>query len=141
MAVAYAFRAGLFNIGGQGQYFVGLYVGVWVGSSFDGLPGFLHILLAMVLGTLAGAIWGGIAGWLKARTGANEVISTIMLNYIALWVGVWAFGLGGPLHSDDPSDSSVPISNAIDATRTCRCSGATPSSRGSTSASSSRSSR
>ena len=113
MAVAYAFRAGLFNIGGQGQYFVGLYVGVWVGSSFDGLPGFLHILLAMVLGTLAGAIWGGIAGWLKARTGANEVISTIMLNYIALWVGVWAFGLGGPLHSDDPSDSSVPISNAI----------------------------
>ena len=114
MAVAYAFRAGLFNIGGQGQYFVGSYLGVIVGSSFEGLPGVLHVLLALVLGTLAGALWGGLAGWLKARTGANEVISTIMLNYVALWVGVWAFGLGGPLHSDDPANSSIPISDTID---------------------------
>jgi general nucleoside transport system permease protein len=113
MAVAYAFRAGLFNIGGQGQYFAGLFIGVWVGSSLSGLPGFLHIVLALVLGALAGGVWGGIAGFLKARTGANEVISTIMLNYCALWIGVWAFGLGGPLHSDASSDSSVPISNAI----------------------------
>jgi simple sugar transport system permease protein len=113
MAVAYAFRAGLFNIGGQGQYFVGLYLGVIVGSSLSGLPGFLHVVLALILGALAGAVWGGIAGFLKARTGANEVISTIMLNYCALWIGVWAFGLGGPLHSDDPSDKSVPISNAV----------------------------
>jgi ABC-type uncharacterized transport system permease subunit len=111
MAVAYAFRAGLFNIGGQGQYFAGLYVGVWVGSSLHGLPGFLHILLAIVLGTLAGAVWGGIAGFLKATTGANEVITTIMLNYVALWVGVWAFGLGGPLHA--AHEKSVPISNAV----------------------------
>ncbi len=111
LAVAYAFRAGLFNIGGQGQYFAGLYIGVWVGSSLHGLPGFLHIVLALVLGTLAGAVWGGIAGFLKATTGANEVISTIMLNYVALWVGVWAFGLGGPLHSDH--DPSVPISNPV----------------------------
>ena len=58
MAVAYAFRAGLFNIGGQGQYWAGLYLGVWVGSSLEGLPGFLHILLALVLGTLAGAAVG-----------------------------------------------------------------------------------
>ena len=114
MAVAYAFRAGLFNIGGQGQYFVGSYLGVIVGSSFEGLPGVLHVLLALVLGTLAGALWGGLAGWLKARTGANEVISTIMLNYVALWVGVWAFGLGGPLHSDDPANASIPISDTID---------------------------
>jgi simple sugar transport system permease protein len=113
LAVAYAFRAGLFNIGGQGQFFAGLFVGVWVGSSFHGLPGFLHILLALVLGTLAGAAWGGIAGFLKATTGANEVITTIMLNYVILWVGVWAFGLGGPLHSDAASDKSVPISNAV----------------------------
>jgi general nucleoside transport system permease protein len=112
MAVAYAFRAGLFNIGGQGQYFMGLYLGVIVGSSLEGLPGFLHIVLALVLGTLAGALWGGLAGWLKARTGANEVISTIMLNYVALWIGVWAFGLGGPLHSDDPANSSIPISDS-----------------------------
>jgi ABC-type uncharacterized transport system permease subunit len=111
VAVAYAFRAGLFNIGGQGQYFAGLYIGVWVGSSLDGLPGFLHIVLALVLGALAGAVWGGIAGFLKATTGANEVISTIMLNYGALWIGVWAFGLGGPLHSD--TEESVPISNPV----------------------------
>jgi general nucleoside transport system permease protein len=113
MAVAYAFRAGLFNIGGQGQYFAGLYIGVWVGSSLHGLPGWLHILLALVLGTFAGAVWAGIAGFLKATTGANEVITTIMLNYVALWVGVWAFGLGGPLHSDAASDKSVPISNPV----------------------------
>jgi simple sugar transport system permease protein len=113
MAVAYAFRAGLFNIGGQGQYFIGSYIAVIVGSSFDGMPGFLHILLAVVLGALAGALWGGLAGWLKARTGANEVISTIMLNYVALWVGVWAFGLGGPLHSDDPANASIPISEEV----------------------------
>ena len=113
MAVAYAFRAGLFNIGGQGQYFAGIYLGVIIGSSLGGLPAFLHILLALILGALAGALWGGIAGFLKARTGANEVISTIMLNYCALWIGVWAFGLGGPLHSDAASDKSVPISNGV----------------------------
>jgi ABC-type uncharacterized transport system permease subunit len=113
MAVAYAFRAGLFNIGGQGQYFAGLYIGVVVGSSLHGLPGWLHIILALLLGTLAGAIWGGIAGFLKATTGANEVITTIMLNYVALWIGVWAFGLGGPMHSDAASDKSVPISDAV----------------------------
>jgi simple sugar transport system permease protein len=113
MAVAYAFRAGLFNIGGQGQYFAGLFLGVWVGSSLAGLPGFLHIVLALVLGTLAGALWGGISGFLKAQTGANEVITTIMLNYGALWIGVWAFGLGGPLHSDASSDRSIPISNPV----------------------------
>jgi general nucleoside transport system permease protein len=113
MAVAYAFRAGLFNIGGQGQYFIGSYIAVIVGSSFDGMPGLLHILLAVVLGAIAGGLWGGLAGWLKARTGANEVISTIMLNYVALWVGVWAFGLGGPLHSDDPANASIPISEEV----------------------------
>ena len=113
LAVAYAFRAGLFNIGGQGQFFAGLFIGVWVGSSLHGLPGLLHILLALVLGTLAGAAWGGIAGFLKATTGANEVITTIMLNYVILWVGVWAFGLGGPLHSGSGSDKTVPISNSV----------------------------
>jgi ABC-type uncharacterized transport system permease subunit len=113
IAVAYAFRGGLFNIGGQGQFFAGLFIGVWVGSSLHGLPGFLHIVLALVLGTLAGAVWGGIAGFLKATTGANEVITTIMLNYVILWVGVWAFGLGGPLHSGSASDKTVPISNTV----------------------------
>ena len=114
MAVAYAFRAGLFNIGGQGQYFAGLYLGghhrlVDLGAA--GRPP--HPARAGRSARWRARVWGGIAGFLKARTGANEVISTIMLNYCALWIGVWAFGLGGPLHSDDASDKSVPISNAI----------------------------
>ncbi len=111
LAVAFAFRAGLFNIGGQGQYTVGGIAAVWVGSSFAGMPGFLHIVLTIVAACLAGAIWAGIAGLLKATVGANEVISTIMLNYIALWLGVYLFAQGGPLQND--RDQSLPVSNDI----------------------------
>jgi general nucleoside transport system permease protein len=111
LAVAFAFRAGLFNIGGQGQYIVGSIAAVWVGSSFAGMPGFLHIVLAIVAACVAGAAWAGIAGFLKATVGANEVISTIMLNYIALWLGVYLFSLGGPLQND--RDASLPVSNDI----------------------------
>jgi general nucleoside transport system permease protein len=111
LAVAFAFRCGLFNIGGQGQYLVGMYFAVWVGSSFASMPGVLHVVFAMVAACLGGAAWGAIAGLLKAVSGAHEVISTIMLNWIALWVGVFLFGLGGPLQSD--TDTSVPISNDI----------------------------
>jgi general nucleoside transport system permease protein len=111
LAVAFAFRCGLFNIGGQGQYLVGTYVAVWVGSSFQSMPGLLHILLAMVAACAAGAAWGAIAGLLKAVAGAHEVISTIMLNWIAVWTGAFLFGLGGPLQSD--TDTSVPVSNDI----------------------------
>jgi simple sugar transport system permease protein len=87
LAVAYGFRAGLFNIGGQGQYTVGAILAVWVGSSFAGMPAVPHIVLAIVLAALGGAAWAAIAGGLRATTGANEVITTIMLNWIALWVG------------------------------------------------------
>jgi general nucleoside transport system permease protein len=111
LAVAFAFRCGLFNIGGQGQYLVGTFFAVWVGSSFASMPALLHILLAMVAAVLGGAAWGAIAGLLKAVSGAHEVISTIMLNYVALWTGVFLFGLGGPLQSD--TDTSVPVSNDI----------------------------
>jgi len=111
LAVAFAFRAGLFNIGGQGQYIVGSIAAVWVGSSFAGMPGFLHIVLAIVAACAAGAFWAGIAGFLKATVGANEVISTIMLNYIALWIGVYLFSLGGPLQND--RQASLPVSNDV----------------------------
>ncbi len=111
LAVAFAFRCGLFNIGGQGQYLVGTFFAVWVGSSFASMPSLLHILLAMVAAVLGGAAWGAIAGLLKAVSGAHEVISTIMLNYVALWTGMFLFGLGGPLQSD--TDTSVPVSNDI----------------------------
>jgi len=111
LAVAFAFRAGLFNIGGQGQYVVGTIAAVWVGSEFSGMPGFLHIVLAIVAACAAGAFWAAIAGFLKATVGANEVISTIMLNYIALWIGVYLFSLGGPLQNN--RDASLPVSNDV----------------------------
>lgn len=111
LAVAYAFRAGLFNIGGQGQYIVGAVLAVWVGSSLDGLPPFLHVVLAIAAGSAAGAAWGAIAGWLKAATGANEVITTIMLNWVAVWVGVYLFELGGPLQN--AAEPSIPKSEDV----------------------------
>jgi ABC-type uncharacterized transport system permease subunit len=111
LAVAFAFRCGLFNIGGQGQYLVGSYMAVWLGSSFDGMPSVLHIVLCVVGACAAGALWGGIAGLLKATTGANEVITTIMLNWIALWVGVWLVNLNGPLQNTE--QKSVPVSPDI----------------------------
>jgi general nucleoside transport system permease protein len=113
LAVAFAFRCGLFNIGGQGQYFVGTFAAVWVGSSFADMPKLPHILLAVVAATLAGAAWAAIAGLLKATVGAHEVISTIMLNWIAIWVGSYLFALHGPLQNTDPSQQSVPVSNDV----------------------------
>ena len=111
LAVAFAFRAGMFNIGGQGQYTVGGIAAVWVGSSFAHMPSVLHIALAVIAAALAGALWGGIAGALKALTGANEVISTIMLNYAAIWLGVYCFQLGGPLQN--PHMPSTPVSSNV----------------------------
>jgi general nucleoside transport system permease protein len=111
LAVAFAFRAGMFNIGGQGQYTVGGIVAVWVGSSFNGMPALLHIVFAIVAAAAVGGAWAGIAGVLKATTGANEVISTIMLNWIAIWLGVYCFQLGGPLHN--PHMASTPVSNSV----------------------------
>jgi ABC-type uncharacterized transport system permease subunit len=113
LAVAFAFRCGLFNIGGQGQYLVGSFMAVWVGSSFKGMPALPHILLSLLGGCAAGAVWAGIAGALKAVTGTNEVISTIMLNWIAIWVGSYLFNLGGPLQNDNPAQKDVPVSNDI----------------------------
>jgi ABC-type uncharacterized transport system permease subunit len=111
LAVAFAFRAGLFNIGGNGQYIVGSIAAVWVGSSFADMPSFLHIVLAILAACAAGAVWAGIAGVLKAYTGAHEVISTIMLNWIAVWVGIWLFSLGGPLQND--AQKSIPVSEDV----------------------------
>ncbi len=107
LAVAFAFRCGMFNIGGQGQYLVGSYVAIFVGSSWVHMAGVAHVFLAVTLAALAGAAWAGIAGFLKATTGAHEVISTIMLNWIAIWVGTYFFGLSGPFQG---SDAFNPIS-------------------------------
>jgi ABC-type uncharacterized transport system permease subunit len=111
LAVAFAFRCGMFNIGGQGQFTVGTIVAVWVGTVWVDMPGVPHALLAIVLAALAGAAWAGIAGFLKATVGAHEVITTIMLNWIAYWLGSYLFGQGGPLQNT--FNESVPISNDV----------------------------
>lgn len=113
LAVAFAFRAGLFNIGGNGQYLVGSMAAVYAGSSLDGTPAVVHVILALLAGCVIGGLWAGIAGLLKATTGANEVISTIMLNWTAVYLGAYLFGLGGPLQNDDPSQQSIPVSNDV----------------------------
>ena len=112
LAVAFAFRCGMFNIGGQGQYVVGSIMAVWVASAFVGMNGPLHIVLTIVVASVSGALWAGIAGFLKATVGAHEVISTIMLNWIAYWIGSWVFALGGPLQSH-ANGASVPVSHDI----------------------------
>jgi ABC-type uncharacterized transport system permease subunit len=111
LAVAFAFRCGLFNIGGNGQYTVGAIVAVQFGIWFAGLPGPLHVILAMAVATVAGAAWAGIAGLLKATTGAHEVITTIMLNWIALWIGSYLVGFGGPMQ--DPRQISAPVTRPV----------------------------
>jgi general nucleoside transport system permease protein len=82
LAVAVGFRTGLFNIGARGQMFIGGLFALWVGLHVE-LPAFLHIPLALIAAIIGGGLWGGLAGFLKARTGAHEVITTIMLNFIA----------------------------------------------------------
>jgi ABC-type uncharacterized transport system permease subunit len=83
LGLALGFRAGLFNIGAEGQLILGGMAAVAVGFMVTGLPTVLHLPLALLAGIAAGAIWAAIAGWLKAATGAHEVITTIMLNFIA----------------------------------------------------------
>lgn len=82
LGVGLAFRAGLFNIGAQGQAIVGAILAAYIGFALS-LPPVVHLLVAVLGGMVGGGVWGGIVGWLKARTGAHEVIVTIMLNYIA----------------------------------------------------------
>ena len=111
LAVAFAFRCGLFNIGGQGQYLVGAFVAVYVGSRFTTMAHAPHLLLGITLAALAGAAWGAIPGLLKASVGAHEVITTIMLNWIAYWGGSYLVGRGGPLQNH--SDRSLPLSDSV----------------------------
>jgi len=84
LGIAVGFRAGLFNIGAEGQVIIGGLAATFVGFSFAGLPLIIHLPLALLAGALFGALWASISGWLKAATGAHEVITTIMLNLIAV---------------------------------------------------------
>jgi ABC-type uncharacterized transport system permease subunit len=115
LAVAIAFKAGLFNIGATGQMLAGGMAAVWVGFAFE-FPAPIHVLLAIAAAIVAGAIWGGLVGVLKARTGAHEVITTIMLNYVAGSLVLWllkttAFqrpGRGDPISKEIKPSSHLP---------------------------------
>jgi ABC-type uncharacterized transport system permease subunit len=83
LALALSFRVGLLNIGAEGQIYIGAAGTAWAGYFFKGLPPLIHVPLALGIGALAGGFWAFIPGWLKAKTGAHEVINCIMMNYIA----------------------------------------------------------
>jgi len=112
LSVAVAFRTGLFNIGAQGQLLVGALAAGWVGSQFAELPAILLMPMTLVSGILAGAAYGGIAGWLKATRGVNEVITTIMQNYIVVFVMHWLLQ-NGPMSA--PNALGTPASSPIGA--------------------------
>ncbi len=95
LSVALGFRCGLFNIGAEGQFFIGALSSAYVGYSLVGLPMIIHLPLALLAGAAGGALWGMIPGYLKARFGAHEVVNTIMMNWIAFRLSDWL--LNGPM--------------------------------------------
>jgi ABC-type uncharacterized transport system permease subunit len=111
LGVTLAFRAGLFNIGAQGQLILGAICAGYVGFTWDLPPG-IHLLVALVAALVGGAFWGGLVGFLKARTGAHEVITTIMFNYLA--ASVLLFALSHDTFQRPGSDNalSVPVDDS-----------------------------
>ncbi|HLP23556.1 MAG TPA: ABC transporter permease [Microbacteriaceae bacterium] len=107
LGVGLAFRVGMFNIGGRGQMLVAASAAGWVSWSFP-MPAGLHLLFAVLAGMLAGALWAGIAGFLKARTGAHEVIVTIMLNYIGYYLISWMLATPGLLQAPGSNNPKTP---------------------------------
>lgn len=118
LSVAFAFKAGLFNIGASGQFMMGTIFSVAVGVNFEGLPAVIHLPLALLAGVLGGALWGALAGWLKVWKGAHEVITTIMLNYIASLFAGWTVYAGGSAgQRPGPLSDPVAAARAISETR------------------------
>lgn len=107
LGVALAFRIGMFNIGGRGQMLMASAAAGWVAFSLD-LPWGVHMIVALIAGLIAGALWAGIAGALKAWTGAHEVIVTIMLNYIAFYLISWMLRTPGLLQAPGSSNPKTP---------------------------------
>lgn len=115
LGVGLAFRAGLFNIGGQGQMLMAAAAGGYVATQID-MPFPLHLIAAVIAGMVAAALWAGIAGFLKARTGAHEVITTIMLNHIAFYLLAWMLATQGILQapgSSNPKTAPMPDSAVL----------------------------
>lgn len=107
LAVALGFKAGLFNIGAEGQLYMGSLLAVWIGFSptFDFLPGSLRLVVVLLAGVIGGGLWGMIPGALKAYTGAHEVINTIMLNFVAIKFTEWIIRSKDPYILRDPAAS------------------------------------
>lgn len=114
LGVALAFRVGLFNIGGRGQMLIAAACAGYVGFAFD-LPPVIHLVVAIAAGLAGGALWGGLVGLLKARTGAHEVIVTIMLNYVAFYLVSYMLRTPGLLQAPGSNNpKTAPINpNAI----------------------------
>ncbi|MDI6871255.1 MAG: ABC transporter permease [Bacillota bacterium] len=100
LSIAVAYRAGLFNIGAEGQFIVGQIAGAWAGAAsvFTGWPMWAHLPVTLLAGFLAGGLWAAVPGLLKAYRGVHEVINTIMMNWIALYFTHWL--VMGPLRAD-----------------------------------------
>ena len=113
LSVALAFRAGLFNIGAEGQIILGSIFAAYIGFQFN-LPWFIHLLLAVVGAFIGGALWGGIAGFLKAKTGAHEVITTIMLNWIAIYLVAWLLTKPSFLREGRQDPISPPVAESAE---------------------------
>ncbi|SCL18732.1 nucleoside ABC transporter membrane protein [Micromonospora rhizosphaerae] len=111
LSVALAFRGGLFNIGAQGQATIGAILSALVGFALP-LPSGLHLLVALIAGAVGGAIWGFIPGILKARTGAHEVINTIMLNYVAVYFLAWLIVQNGVQNPNRADAISKPVESS-----------------------------
>ena len=107
LGVAVGFRAGLFNIGGRGQMLMAAAAAGWVAFALD-MPFGIHLVVALLAGIAAGAVWAGIAGFLKAKTGANEVITTIMLNYVAFYFLYWMLSTPGWLQAPGSNNPKTP---------------------------------
>jgi len=107
LGIGFTFRAGLFNIGGQGQMLIGAAMGGWIGFGAM-LPYGIHPAVAVIVGMLAGAVWAGIAGVLKAYTGAHEVIVTIMLNYVGYYLVFYLLSTQGLLQKPGSINPTSP---------------------------------
>jgi ABC-type uncharacterized transport system permease subunit len=113
LGVAVAFRSGLFNIGAQGQIIVGAILASFAGFAWN-LPVGLHLLVVVIMAGLGGALFGGLVGWLKAATGAHEVILTIMLNYVALRLLDFVLSLKSFLPKDNAGAASKDIASSAE---------------------------
>ncbi len=107
LATAIAFRAGVFNVGVEGSFYLGGLAAAWVGFAWIGLGGTLQMLAALGFGALVGGLWMLLPGWLRARMDVDEVVTTLMLNFIAIGIALWL--VNGPLLAAGSANSATPM--------------------------------